>query len=71
MSKNENAFWLVFASGMLSIFLGAIVGFIFYPTSRQFLGDHAKFAVFIIWIGFSVALFMLLRFLILRLIRNG
>ena len=70
MSKTENAFWLVFASGVLSIFLGAIVGVIFYPTSRQFLGDHAKSVVFMIWVGFSVALFMLLRFLILRLMRN-
>ena len=70
MSKAETSFWLVLASGLLSSFLGAVLGIIFYPTAKQFLGGYARYLVFIIGLTASGVFFWVLRHLVILLLKK-
>jgi len=70
MPKTETSFWLVFSSGLLSSFLGAILGIVFYPAAKQLLGENAGYFAFLIWLTASGVFFWVSNRLITLLLKR-
>jgi len=70
MSKAETSFWLVFSSGLLSSFLGAILGIVIYPAAKQLLGEYAGYLALLIWLAASGVFFWVSNRLITLLLKR-